>query len=251
MRLAGKTALITGGSKGIGRAIALRFAAEGAAIAVSYLQSADSADEVVRLARETTSKAIAIKADVSADTEARRLVEATVHGLGKIDILVISAGVTRRILHHDLEQVDEETWDQIFSTNVKGAFYCARAVIPEMLRIGGGAIINITSVAAFTGQGSSIPYCASKAAMTAITKSLARAFAPSIRVNAIAPGLVDTEFVEWPDVIAWGKKAYPLGRIVEPTDVADVAVFLAGDAHALTGQTIFVDCGVTALGPMT
>ena len=250
MKLHGRTALITGGGTGMGRTIALRFAAEGANLAVSYSKSQAGAEEVVRQAQQQGVQAVAIKADVRRDDECRRLVAEAVKALGRIDTLVACAGWTRRVLHHDLEHADEALWDNAWAINVKGAFFCARAVIPEMQRIGGGTIINITSIGGFSGQGSSIPYCASKAALTSVTKSLARAFAPTIRVNAIAPGLVDTDFVEWPEVIAWGKKAYPLRRIVEPTDVADVAVFLAADAKALTGQTIFVDCGVTALGPM-
>ncbi len=251
MRLQGRAALITGGGTGIGRAIALRFAAEGAGVVINYSKSRAQAEEVVRLAREKNVKAIAIKADVSHDAEARRLVAESLQALGQVDTLVNCAGWTRRILHHDLEALDDGIWDRTWAVNVKGAFFCARAVIPEMQRIGGGTILNVTSVAGFTGQGSSIPYCASKAAMTAVTKSLARAFAPIIRVNAIAPGLVDTGFADWPDVIAWGKTAYPLRRIVEPEEVADAALFLAADAQALTGQTIFVDCGITALGPVS
>jgi 3-oxoacyl-[acyl-carrier protein] reductase len=142
------------------------------------------------LAHQKGVQAVAIKADVSRDAEAKRLVAESVQALGRIDTLVTCAGWTRRTLHHNLEEADEETWDKTWSVNVKGAFFCARAVIPEMQRIGGGAIINATSIGAFTGQGSSIPYCASKAAMTSVTKTLARAFAPTIRANAIAPGLV-------------------------------------------------------------
>lgn len=250
MRMRGRAALITGGGTGMGRATALRFAKEGADVVVNYSKSQAQAEEVVSLAQERGVKAVAIKADVSRDDEARRLVTESLRELGRVDTLVTCAGWTRRILHDNLGALEEELWDRMWAVNVKGVFFCSRAVIPEMQRLGRGTIINITSVAGFTGQGSSIPYCASKAAVTAMTKSLARAFAPTIRVNAIAPGLVDTGFVDWPEVIAWGKKAYPLRRIVEPEDVADAALFLAADAGALTGQTIFVDCGVTALGPV-
>ncbi len=249
MRLKGLTALITGGGTGIGRATALLFAKEGAGVAVNYSKSQDKAEEVARLAREMGVKAMAIRADVSKDSEARALVEKVVAEFGRLDILVNNAGFTRRVDHRDLEALTEEIWDRTFDVNLKGAFYCARAAIPVMKRQGGGSIINVASVAGLTGFGSSIAYCASKAGMISLTKSLARAFSPEIRVNAIAPGFIETGFVNWePEIVERSRRTNPLGRNFQPEEVAEAALFLAVTS-ALTGQTIMVDGGLTVLGP--
>mgnify|MGYP000234675307 CR=1 FL=1 len=136
------------------------------------------------------------------------------------------------------------------TVTVKAPIYCTRAAVPHLRKKGAGAVINITSAAAYTAMGSSVIYCAAKAALASITKSLARSLAPEIRVNAIAPGFVDTGFVNWsPEVLAHLKRKTRLGRPVVAEDIADAAVFLAADANASTGQTILVDGGVVALGP--
>jgi 3-oxoacyl-[acyl-carrier protein] reductase len=172
--------------------------------------------------------------------------------LGRLDILVNNAGWTRRVAHRDLEGLTEDILERTWAVNVKGPLYCARAAIPHMLKVGGGAIVNITSIAAFQGAGSSMIYCASKAALGAITKSLARAFAKdNIRVNAIAPGFVDTGFVDWPpEVTEKNVKISPMGRIPTVDDIANAALFLACDATGITAHTILVDCGVTVLQPV-
>lgn len=249
MRLKGQVALVTGGGTGIGRATALLFAKEGAGIAVNYSKSQAKAEEVAKLGHEMGVKAVALKADVSKDGEARAMVEKVVAEFGRLDILVNNAGFTRRIDHKNLEALTEEIWDRTFDVNLKGAFYCARAAIPVMKRQGGGSIINIASIAGLTGFGSSIAYCASKAGMISLTKSLARAFSPEIRVNAVAPGFVETGFVNWEqEIIERSRRTNPLGRNFQPEDVAEAVLFLA-TASALTGQTIMVDGGVTILGP--
>jgi 3-oxoacyl-[acyl-carrier protein] reductase len=144
------------------------------------------------------------------------------------------------------EEILENTWSVI----VKGSIYCTRAAVPHLRVNGQGSVINITSNAGFTATGSSMIYGASKTALTFITKSLARALAPEIRVNAIAPGFVDTKFVNWtPEAIEQLKAQTHLGRPIIPENIADAAVFLAGDSMAITGQTILVDGGVAALGP--
>lgn len=252
MKLKGKVALVTGGGTGMGRAICLKFASEGAGVAVNYSKSQKQAEEVAEAARRLGAAALAIKADISQDQEARRLVEETVAKLGRLDILVNSAGWTRRVTHRELEGLTEEILERTWSVNVKGPLYCSRAAIPHMLKAGGGAIVNITSIAAFQGAGSSVIYCASKAALGAITKSLARAFAKdNIRVNAIAPGFVDTHFVDWPpEVLEKNIKTSPMGRIPTVDDIANAALFLACDATGITAHTIFVDCGVTVLQPV-
>src|SRR5574341_465483 len=199
MKLRGKVALVTGGGTGMGRAICLKFAAEGAGVAVNYSKSQKQAEQVAEAARQRDGAAIAIQADISRDQEARRLVGETVAKLGRLDILVNNAGWTRRVNHRDLEALTEEILERTWSVNTKGPLYLCRAAIPHMLKQGGGRIVNVTSIAAFQGAGSSVVYCASKAALGVITKSLARAFAKdNVAVNSIAPGFVDTHFVDWP-----------------------------------------------------
>jgi 3-oxoacyl-[acyl-carrier protein] reductase len=252
MKLKGKVALVTGGGTGMGRAMCLKFAAEGAGVAVNYSKSQKQAEEVAEAGRRLSGAAIAVQGDVARDQEARRLVEETVAKLGRLDILVNNAGFTRRVNHRELEGLTEEVLERTWAVNVKGPLYCIRAAIPHMLKVGGGAIVNITSIAAFQGAGSSIVYCASKAALSTITKSLARAYAKdNIRVNAIAPGFVNTGFVDWPpEVLEKNVKVSPMGRIPTVDDIANAALFLACDAIGITAQTIFVDCGVTALQPV-
>ncbi len=252
MKLKGKVALVTGGGTGMGRAVCLKFASEGAGVAVNYSKSQKEAEEVAEAARKLGVPAMAMKADISQDQEARRLVDETVAKLGRLDILVNNAGWTRRVAHRELEGLTEEILERTWAVNVKGPLYLARAAIPHMLRQGGGRIVNVTSIAAFQGAGSSVIYCASKAGLSAITKSLARALAKdNILVNAIAPGFVNTGFVDWPpEVLEKNITVSPMGRIPTVDDIANAALFLACDATGVTAQTIFVDCGVTALQPV-
>ncbi len=252
MKLKGKVALVTGGGTGMGRAMCLKFAAEGAGVAVNYSKSQKQAEAVAEAARQMGAATLAIRADVAQDQEAHRLVEETVAKLGRLDILVNNAGWTRRVNHRELEGLTEEVLERTWAVNVKGPLYCIRAAIPHMLKVGGGAIVNVTSIAAFQGAGSSVIYCASKAALGTITKSLARAYGKdNIRVNAIAPGFVNTGFVDWPpEVLEKNIKVSPMGRIPTVDDIANAALFLACDATGITAQTIFVDCGVTVLQPV-
>ncbi|HSB81187.1 MAG TPA: SDR family oxidoreductase [Candidatus Methylomirabilis sp.] len=252
MKLKGKAALITGGGTGMGRAISLKFASEGADLIINYSRRANEAEETSQAARQLGVRAFAIRADVSQDAEARRLVGETVEKLGRLDVLVNGAGWSQVVPHRDLEKLTEEILERTWAVNTKGPLYLCRAAIPHMLKVGGGAIVNITSIAAFQGAGSSVVYCASKAALGAITKSLARAFAKdNIRVNAIAPGFVDTNFVAWPrEAMEKNAKVSPMGRIPTVDDIANTALYLACDATGVTAQTVFVDCGVTVLQPV-
>lgn len=252
MRLKGKVALVTGGGTGMGRAICLKLASEGGDVIVNYSKSRTQAEEVAGSAQQLGVRAVAVRADVSQDREARRLVDETVAKLGRLDILMNCAGWTRRVTHRELEGLTEEILERTWAVNTKGPLYLCRAAIPHMLKQGGGRIVNITSIAAFQGAGSSVIYCASKAALAAVTKSLARAFAKdNILVNAIAPGFVDTGFVDWPrEVMEKNIAISPMGRIPTVDDIANAALFLACDATGITAQTIFVDCGVTALQPV-
>jgi 3-oxoacyl-[acyl-carrier protein] reductase len=166
---------------------------------------------------------------------------------------VNNAGWTERVPHRELDDLTDEIWDRVFATNLRGPFYCVRAAVPYMERRGGGAIVNITSVAGFTGTGSSLAYAASKAGLTTLTKSLARALAPSrIRVNAVAPGLLDTNFgggFITPDFLEHTGRLAAIGRPVTVEEGADTVVFLLA-SEAMTGYTSIVDGGLTALGPI-
>jgi 3-oxoacyl-[acyl-carrier protein] reductase len=252
VKLTGKAALVTGGGTGMGRAITLKFAAEGANVAINYSRRAKEADETVEAARRLGVRAFAMNADVRVEADAVRLVDETVRQFGRLDVLVNNAGWTRFVPHRQLDGLTEEVLERTWQTNVKGPLYVTRAAIPHMLKSGGGSIVNTTSVAAYQGAGSSIIYGASKAALGAITKSLARAFAKdNIRVNAIAPGFVDTQFVDWAPGIKEKQVAVsPMGRIPTPDDAANAVLYLACDATGVTAQTIFIDCGVTALQPI-
>lgn len=249
MRFKDKTVVVTGGGTGIGRAMCLRFAREGAAVVINYNQSKTQAIEVVAEIESTGGRALAVQADVSIDREARRLISQSVDRFGRLDLLVNNAGWTRFIPHHDLESLSDEVLDKTWGIIVKGSIYCIRAAVPHLKAAADASIINTTSIAAFTARGSSLAYVAAKSALAGITKALARALAPEIRVNAIAPGFVDTGFVNWaPEVLAELQKPTRLGSTISPEDVADAAVYLAADAKSTTGQTILVDAGDTALG---
>jgi 3-oxoacyl-[acyl-carrier protein] reductase len=250
MKFKDKVVVVTGGGTGIGRGICLRFAREGAAVAVNYCKSKEQAKQVVDEIRRSGETAVDIQADVSLDQEARRLIENAVEHFGRLDVLVNNAAWTKYVPHPNLDDLSEEILENTWSVIVKGSIYCIRAAVPHLRSNGGGSVINITSNIGFSARGSTIVYGASKAALTYITKALARALAPEIRVNAIAPGFVDTGFVNWtPEVIEKLKKQTHLGKTIQPENMGDAAVFLASDAVATTGQTILVDGGVAALGP--
>ena len=250
MRLKGRVALVTGGGTGIGRGVCLALAREGCSVAVNYSRSKAQAEEVARIISETRVSSLAVRADVSQDCEVKEMVKQVVTALGPIDILVNNAGYTRRIPHREMQAVDEETLDRIIGVNIKGPFYCIRAVAPLMLKTGSGVVVNITSDSAYHGDGSSIIYCAAKAALANMTKSLARCFAPSIRFNAVAPGFVDTGFVKWEaGVKERAAERNPMGCITTVEDVAKTVLFLILDAPHITAESVLVDGGETVLGP--
>lgn len=246
MKLKGKVALVTGGGTGIGRQTALLFAKQGAAVAVNYSRSEADAKDTVTQIRKLGGSAVEVKADVSRDVEVRAMVAKVVTELGRLDILVNNAGVTRKVAHGDMEALTEEDWDHALGVNLKGPFFCSRAAAPHMANGGGGVIINNSSIAAFHGSGSSIAYGASKAGVIHLTKALARALAPTIRVNCIAPGYVDTRWTApWAAQRSDHVEATPLKRIADPEEIAELTLFLVADAGFVTGQTIVVDGGKT------
>jgi len=241
--LEGKTALITGGATGIGRSIALRLAQEGVNIAINYSRSQEDALKTRAEIEDRGVKGFIHKADVADDEQVRGMVSKTIEDSGRLDILVNSAGVTYYVDQDDLEGLKEEHWDHIMGVNVKGIFHSCRAAAIE-LKKQRGCIVNITSVAGFTGLGSSIAYAASKAAAISVTKSLARVMAPEVRVNGIAPGIVLTRWVAGQEKhVKRYADGTPLGRIAGPEDVAEVAYSIIAHAGFVTGQIVVVDGG--------
>lgn len=243
MKLLGKTALITGGGTGIGRAIALQLARDGVNIALNYSRSEEEARKTQEEIKALNVECKIYKASVAKDDEVRQMVQQVIADFGQLDILVNNAGMTHFVDHKDLEGMKDEYWDEIMNVNVKGLFHTCRAAAEE-LKKQKGCIVNIASIAGLNGTGSSIAYAASKAAAISVTKSLARVLAPEVRINAIAPGIVQTRWVEGKeDHIKWMAAGTPLGRVAGPEDIAEVAYSLIAHAGFVTGQTVVVDGG--------
>lgn len=245
MDLHHKVALVTGGGTGIGRATCILLAQRGVTVAVNYAHSQAEAEETVRLITAEGGQALAIQADVSQDREVRAMVESIAQQCGSIDLLVNNASTTRRIPLDDLEAATEDVWDELYAVNVKGMFYCARAVAPLMKQNKQGAIVNVGSIAGLTGSGSSLPYAVSKAAVHGLTRSLARALAPEIRVCSVAPGAVATRWWAGREARMQQLSAHLLlQRIAAPEDIAS-SICAVLEQEALTGQIITVDSGQT------
>ncbi|WP_372628905.1 SDR family NAD(P)-dependent oxidoreductase [Cohnella sp.] len=245
MNIKNQVAIVTGGGTGIGRATSVMLAERGARVLVNYSRSHEEACETVREITLAGGQAIAVKADVSKDEQARALVDEALEHFGSVDLLVNNASITRHIPMEDLEAATEEVWDEVFDVNVKAMFFCARAAAVPMKKNNRGAIVNLGSIAGQTGLGSSLPYAVSKAAVHGLTKSLAKALAPSVRVNCIVPGAVATRW--WAGREEQMKCLAPrllLQRIASPEDIASM-ICAALEQEALTGQLITVDSGQT------
>lgn len=244
--LEGQVALVTGASRGIGRAVALRFGEAGADVAVNYLKARREAEEVVRRLETLGRRAVSVKADVSRGGEVGTMVDRVAEELGPPDILVNNAGMIARAL--TLQELDEAKWDRTADVNLKGAYLVARAVAPRMrLSPGSKSIINISSIAGVAPLSTTIAYGAAKAGLLMLTRHLARELGPGIRVNAVAPGFIRTDFHRGspPERLRRMVGKTPLGRWGEPEDVADAVLFLASDrASFITGQTLVVDGGL-------
>ncbi len=240
-----KVALVTGSATGIGRAVAVRFAKEGFAVAVNYSRSEKDAEETLAQVRSQGVPAILCKANVAEESAVKAMVERVTQEFGRLDVLVNNAGTTRFIDHSNLNEATAEVWDEIFGVNVKGTFFCCREAMPHLEKTS-GSIVNVTSVAGLQGHGSSIPYAASKAAANCVTKSLARAFGPKVRINAVAPGPVLTRWLaDHMEMVAHSLKVTPMGRAAVPEDIADAVFFLAQGTTLMTGQVVVVDGGRT------
>jgi ketoreductase RED2 len=238
--LEGKVALVTGSSSGIGAATARALAAQGAAVVVNSSSSVDAGQALAAQLPGATY----VQADVADLDQARSLVERVVADHGRLDVLVNNAGTTQVIAHSDLDAATPEVWRRIFDVNVIGTWQVTVAAVPHLRATGDGAVVNVSSVAGHTTRGSSIPYATSKAAVSHMTELLANVLGPDIRVNAVAPGLVDTPWTaDWDLVREFVQAHAPLRRSGSPEDVAHVIVGLVTSRY-VTGEIVMVDGGL-------
>lgn len=244
MELEGRVAIVTGSSRGIGRAIALELSRRGAVIAVNYAGNAAAAQETVTAITDGGGRAMAIQADVAEQAQVEAMMKQILNEYGRLDILVNNAGITRDNL---LPRLRESDWDAVLNVNLKGAYNCAKAVMRPMLKARWGRIINISSVVGLIGNAGQANYAAAKAGLIGFTKSLARELGSrSITVNAVAPGYIMTAMT---DGLAEENKSkllagVPLNRFGNPEEIASAVAFLAGAGY-ITGQVIVVDGGMT------
>jgi len=240
-----RIAVVTGGSRGIGRAIAMTLAASGATVVVNYQRNAAAADETVAAITAADGAAISIQADVSVSADVERLFKTVLDQYGTVDILVNNAGITRDTL---LLRMKEDDFDTVIDTNLRGVYLCTKAALRPMTRARSGRIINITSVVGLIGNAGQSNYAAAKAGIIGFTRAVAREMASrGITVNAVSPGYIETELTAGlgEQVRAAILEAIPLGRLGTPQDVANLVCFLASDAAAyITGQTLTVDGGM-------
>ncbi len=253
MRFDGKAVLVTGGGSGIGLATAQAFAEEGANVAVGDV-SADRGKVALALLRRQSGEAVFVRGDVSRETDARRMIERTVAAFGRLDILFSNAGI---LIEAPVHEMSSEDWDRILAVNLKGSFLVAKHAVRVMLRQGGGVIVNTASVNALVGDPDEAAYCASKAGVALLTKSMALAYAKDhIRVNAVCPGWVETPMfqqeadhrnVTLSAYRAFAAKQHPIGRIGRPEEIARVVLFLASEESSyITGSLVVADGGYTA-----
>ena len=245
MHVDNKVALITGASRGIGRATALELAKAGAKIVINYAGNAAAAQEVLQAIQDMGGQAIAVQANIAVAAEVDELIRKTIEAFGSIDILVNNAGITRDTL---LMRMKEADWDAVLDTNLKGVFLCTKAVAKLMMKQRSGKINNMTSVVGLTGNAGQANYAAAKAGVVGFTKSMAKELGSrGITVNAVAPGFIATDMTEvLPDSVKEQMTTtIPLGRPGTPSDVAKAVLFLCSDAAAyITGQTLNVDGGM-------
>jgi len=245
MSLEGKVALVTGGGRGIGRAVSLRLAAMGCTVAVNYVSRPDAAEETVTAIDQAGGRAIPVQFDVADGASISGGVKEVTASCGAPDILINNAGITRDGL---MARMKEEDWDLVLSTNLKGAFLCSKAVMRPMMKKRWGRIINISSVIGFLGNGGQVNYAAAKAGMTGLTKAMARELAPrKVTVNSVAPGYIVTDMTSdlSEDIQEMIRAQIPLGSLGQPEDVAACVAFLVlEESGYLTGQTLHVNGGM-------
>ncbi|MBX7168812.1 MAG: SDR family oxidoreductase [Pirellulales bacterium] len=255
MEIQGKAAIVTGGGTGVGRAVSLMLAERGCSVVINYSKSRDEAEATAAEVEKLGVRGIAVQADVAGDEACRKLVQTAVDACGGLHVLVNNAGTTEFLPHNMLDEITDPMWERILAVNLKGPFQCTRAAREPMLAAGGGAVVNVSSVAGIIGVGSSIPYACSKAALNNLTIMLARVLAPQIRVNGVAPGFIAGRWLEqglgpmYEPMKKHYEKRLPLGRVCEPEDVAAAVMSLIVGSDMITGQTIVVDSGMTILAP--
>ncbi len=255
MELNGKAAFITGGGTGVGRACALAFAGQGCDVAINYSRSADAAAETVAEVEALGARGIAIQGDVADDDACRSMVAEAAETFGRLDVLVNSAGTTVFVPHHKLDDVTSDDWHRLYAVNTMGPFQMMRAAAPHLKADGGGHVVSISSVSGVAGVGSSLPYCASKAALNNLTVTMARVMAPEVRVNAVAPGFITGRWFkegqgeDAHDALESALKSnVPLQNVCDPEDVAKAVMgFIHNDLS--TGQVLVVDGGMLIKTP--
>ncbi len=244
MNLAGKIAVVTGGSRGIGRAVCLRLARMGAVVYVNYVSRADAAQTVVQEIEQAGGAAFAIGFDVADSAAVKAAFDQILEQSGGVDILVNNAGITRDGLFMRMKEAD---WDAVLATNLKGVYSCAKAVVKGMVKKRGGRIVNISSLSGVSGNAGQVNYSAAKAGLIGFSKSLAKELAPrGITVNCVAPGFIDTEILHTlsPELQEKLKKEIPLGDFGSVDDVAGAVAYLVGEGGYITGETLHVNGGV-------
>ncbi len=249
MDVSGKVAIVTGSATGVGRATALQLADRGCGVVVNYTRSEAEAQQTLADVKARGVPALLAQCDVSDDAAVRAMVQRAADELGGVDVLVNNAGTTTFVNHADLDGLSEDVWDRTLAVNLKGPFFCSRAVAPFMKARGAGAIVNVSSIAGVTGGGSSIAYSASKAGVISLTKNLSRVLGPEVRVNCVAPGFIEGRWLQaglgenYDNVRRRTEEGTVLKRITTPDDVAQVILSLICGADLVSGQTVVIDAG--------
>ncbi len=251
MKVDGKAAIVTGGGTGVGRSTALKLAERGCNVLINYSRSRDEAEATAAELRRLGVRGVAIEADVVDDPACRRMVSTALAEFGRLDVLVNNAATTAFIPLDAFEAVGLDDWNRIFNTNVLGVFQCIRAAREALLAAGDAEIVNVSSIAGLLGVGSSIPYCASKAALNNLTLAISRVLAPKVRVNAVAPGLITSRWLKeglgdeaYEAYLARTVERAPLHRVCSPDDVADLIVNIITGPDLITGQILPIEGGV-------
>ncbi|TAJ78024.1 SDR family oxidoreductase [bacterium] len=253
MDLGGRVALVTGGATGIGRATVLHLARAGAAgVVINYRSSKDAAEQLAAEVRAVGAEALCVCADVKSDEQVRGMIQKTGERFGRLDLLVNNAGVTHWVQVFDLEGLTDAMWDDILDINVKGAFRCTRAAAP-LLAKSGGMVINVSSISGILAPTtmSSLAYGTAKAALIYLTRGLAVALAPKVRVNGVAPAFTDTPWMrdhygaDYDQVVTRAASMYPLKRVASPEDIAAAILGIVTGGDFVTGQTLIVDGGLS------
>ncbi len=243
-----RVALVTGSATGVGRACAVRFAKLGFDVVVNYSKSEDDAKRTVSLVEAEGQRALLMQCNVRNDADVKQMIAQIDREWGRLDVLVNNAAMTYFVEHADLDAMTEEKWDDILAVNVKGPFFVTRAAVPLLKQSDAAAVVNVSSTAGVVGAGSSIAYCASEGALNNMTKSLARALAPRIRVNSVCPGPIDSRWLRGhlsADELQAMTNDFPIPRPAQPDDIADAVIYLATGTTLTTGQLLVVDGGRT------